>query len=834
MALKIADTITAWLRTRLPLLGNSAQQRWSRPGWDGDDGTAGLLEGDPLNVPLHRRETEDNSDDDFQDYTSPQDGLHYSSGVKRRRCNNLARNPSSYGFVLAAVLLLIAIIFAWYRWLATPLELFDRTLLPCGDGKFYMINNHTCTTGDFLCPNYFLSDCGSSSQVVLTSPTPENQRDLGDSRLLFAWAAGNSGIAMFFQSQGNAKGAAPMRLQQTEGLNRTIEPLVSGVSGKLELLLPAELGVTILGSVRSLRDFIEGGRSLNSDVQGGLQYKPLPGGGVLISRQWLDETTETFITLRPSEDNPSRIRVRKQDIHFPSGGYEFQAWHNYPFVENLGARQVLNSHHQQLIEAQPDQVTSLSFLSYSDKVAAGAWRFLTYFGRDSLVSLLLLQPILSEGEHSAIEVVLSAALERVNSADGSVCHEEVIGDYATLLNKKDGLVSDDPRCDYKMVDTDYLLLIALEAYFVRSEIGRVRAKEFFARKATFLVANRGLSYLELALTTAKKVMKDTSAFEQEPTIANLIHIQTRETVGQWRDSGDGLGGGRIPYDVNTALVPASLNAISSLAKHEAMSGDPSWPTIARQRAVFWEDNTLHFFQVEVAPEKAQTLMDEYTDHNEYTGPKTVSPFTGNVKFHGVALRQASDDPVVQVMNTDDCFRLFLLNTTHDEQLSSYLQQAAENILAPFPVGLSTPLGLVVSNPAYAGDARLARTLTTGAYHGTVIWSWPLAMMATGLSRQLGRCETKAAPGFCADKALRRRVGEAYSHLWDLIDANREHLDREVWSWTYNGTEEKFQYAPLGTITGPGGQTAVESNIQQLWSLSFLAIQRNDTLVQSAN
>jgi hypothetical protein len=55
------------------------------------------------------------------------------------------------------------------------------------------------------------------------------------------------------------------------------------------------------------------------------------------------------------------------------------------------------------------------------------------------------------------------------------------------------------------------------------------------------------------------------------------------------------------------------------------------------------------------------------------------------------------------MNTDDCFRLFLVNGTNQTQLSSFLSQAADHILQPFPVGLSTAVGLLVANPAYGGD-----------------------------------------------------------------------------------------------------------------------------------
>lgn len=98
------------------------------------------------------------------------------------------------------------------------------------------------------------------------------------------------------------------------------------------------------------------------------------------------------------------------------------------------------------------------------------------------------------------------------------------------------------------------------------------------------------------------------------------------------------------------------------------------------------------------------------------------------------------------MNTDDCFRHFFLDTTNQTQLTSYIDQTASHILQPFPVGLSSNVGLFVANPAYAGDAGFATGFSKTDYHGTVVWSWQLAMMGAGLARQLGRCARDDAPG----------------------------------------------------------------------------------------
>jgi hypothetical protein len=113
------------------------------------------------------------------------------------------------------------------------------------------------------------------------------------------------------------------------------------------------------------------------------------------------------------------------------------------------------------------------------------------------------------------------------------------------------------------------------------------------------------------------------------------------------------------------------------------------------------------------------------------------------------------------MNTDDRFRHFFLETTNQTQLSAFLSQSACNILSPFPIGLSTSIGLIVANPAFTGDMSFANSFSRTEYHGTVVWSWQLAMMGAGLAKQLKRCtSTKkmAVPEFCGDEDCMARCG----------------------------------------------------------------------------
>jgi hypothetical protein len=693
--------------------------------------------------------------------------------------------------------------------------------------------------------NYFVSDCHSSSHVIIRSPeTP---------RLLIAWPSGNSGIAVFFTPENNQSDSLGIHLENSTSGN-AIEPIALpangsanqndhvGVSGLIHFDSPALLTLPIIGSIRSIRDYTEGGGNLDGDVQNAVQTVKYGTAGGSFKRTWFDNTTVASIDFDTtgSAEPVEIIEGDKWMLRFGTGTYSFQATYNYPQMSQLSPKEVLSPDAQGLTVQNPDQTKALSFLSYENKLLAGSWRFLTYFGRDSMISALLLQTVLSQGEHGAIEAVIAGVLERIDKEDGTVCHEEVIGDYATYLHRKEGSASTAPSCDYKMVDTDYLLPILLMNYFIDTDTGKGRADAFFQQKASFLTENKDLTYLELAQATAEKVMRTAAPFASNSTIANLIHIRDGESVGNWRDSGNGLGGGKIPYDVNTALVPAGLRAVAALSRAGLFESHPDWAETADKYAQVWEDETLQHFAVSVAKSQAQSLLETYVSQISFPGPSGSDNLTGDITFYGVAIENAQNQKPVPVMNTDDCFRHFFLNTTNQEQLTAFLSQTADHVLARFPVGLSTDAGLFVANPAYGGSVEYANGFKNSDYHGTVVWSWQLAMMAAGLARQLDRCSSTSKPGmsslllpttllfivllimctdFCADTAVHDNVRAAYNHLWDLIEKNSAQISGEVWSWKYTGGV--FEAVPFSTYS------STESNAQQLWSLAFLGVRKVD-------
>ena len=82
-----------------------------------------------------------------------------------------------------------------------------------------------------------------------------------------------------------------------------------------------------------------------------------------------------------------------------------------------------------------------------------------------------------------------------------------------------------------------------------------------------------------------------------------------------------------------------------------------------------------------------------------------------------------------------------------------------------------------------------------------------------------------------------KMKAAYRRLWDTIEANEEHLSEELWSWRWDETAEGdeadgkggFVYVPLSHLPTPDGAGQTESNVRQLWSLTFLALERKREL-----
>jgi hypothetical protein len=448
----------------------------------------------------------------------------------------------------------------------------------------------------------------------------------------------------------------------------------------------------------------------------------------------------------------------------------------------------------------PQARAALQFLSYRQKFNAGSWRFNTYFGRDTLMSLRLLMPVLKP---EAVETGLRSVLDRL-SRDGNVAHEEAIGEYAVLQHKRAGDgQSDAPIYDYDMIDSAFLLAPVAHAWLIDDPRGRARAAAFLGLSN----ANRRMG--DALITNVRFVIKRASAFADAPRWNNLVSLKPGMNAGDWRDSKDGLGGGRYPYDVNAVLVPAALDAIDALNKAGLLEpflvpSDRTMLADLPRVAKVWRDRAPPLFLQTVKPDVTRAAITRYARSMNIPAAAALASIDRHaVRYHAIAL-DAGGKPV-PILHSDEGFALLFGSPSPDA-----LDLAAGTIDRPFPAGLMTGAGMLVANPVFAPPA-LQKRFGPNAYHGAVIWSWQQALAAAGLARQLRR--TDLPDTTC------RRLRAAEVDLWRAIEAGWDLRSSELWSWRH--TDGSYRIVPFGV----GGADADEANSAQLWSTVYLAVRR---------
>ncbi|WP_176097831.1 hypothetical protein [Burkholderia cepacia] len=612
-------------------------------------------------------------------------------------------------------------------------------------------------------------------------------------RLLVVFPAGNSGTGLWFDDTAQpvnwSLDTPPSALSAPDAHGRPLYGIGADVSVDTGTLTIRQ---GVLSNVRFLRDF-NGGATIPQQI---LAAPTVQGSAAQWQRDRIDGATgySLRITLR---DGGSIVPAAggKLVLSAPAGSHTLRL-----HVDALSGETPLSPITRADLLApsvNPDPVSQnvLEFLSFHDKLLAGSWQYDTYFGRDTLISVRMLMPVL---EPAAIEAGLSSVLSRL-SADGKVAHEEGIGEFALVDNQKNGKPNDPtPTYDYKMIDSDYLLAPIAAAWLIDDTRGQARAAAYLAQRGSDGQTNGARLVVNLlhVATTAQP-------FAQQPSVANLIHLRPGEIVGNWRDSTDGLGGGVYPYDVNAVLVPAALRAANAFLTRGLLdpyldAGQRATLANTANQAATWETQAPPLFQVSVPAALATADVSAYAPSAGV--PAGAAP-GAPLAFYALSLDQQGNP--IPVMNSDGGFAL-LFGTPPDDQL----QRIVADVTRPFPTGLVTDAGMLIANPAYASQALWPK-FTSSAYHGTVIWSWQQAMWVAGLDRQLARQDLSAA--------TRTLLAQARQTIWQVISNGRDMRTSEMWTWSYvNG---KYQTDAFGTRSAD----ATEANAAQLWSTTYLAI-----------
>ncbi len=658
-------------------------------------------------------------------------------------------------------------------------------------------------------------------------------------RILVASPSGNAGVGIWFR-------ATRGRSVDVELDGDPIEVSSDGLHGvELSARGPRRLEVdrVVLDSVRALRDYehgaIEHREAVVRDALAAIEDMPgrdvaalrerlegwlrpavsLENGAVVLERTSL-AGVRSRLELRPTRGTVARIVGGRVTLASRTG-VQFT-------VRTLSSRPPLTPL-RRVVQGRGRMARNLGLLSYEEAFLAGSWQYLTYFGRDTLITATLL------GERAtpeAVSAAIGSVLDRV-SPSGEVAHEESIGEQAAL-ERLTGFVAEvragrtqvtaetlaaleRPVYDYKMIDGEYLLPPLLAQYAERAPNGAL------ARTLT-------PSRIDALARLTARILDQTEAFERDGSARTMVQLRAGHPTGNWRDSNIGIGGGRAPLDVNAYLVPASLRALSralgragfpraaflrAVERHRRGAARSLGTRALEARARAW-DAATESFGVRVSPGDARQRLASYMAglpedarralgaSRLWSGVTIAEAIAGapapeldrGVAFPGVALDERGD--AVPVMSSDEAFGIF-----YGEPSRDVLLDVVRRVFQPFPVGLATPVGIVAANPAYSSRAGDAETFGPDKYHGSVIWSWPQTMLRRGLERQLARFAGDAD----ATHLLQRAI--------DVLDRADAHVGNmrasELWTWTArNGAIHAEAF-------GHSASHSDESNAVQLWS-----------------
>ncbi len=639
--------------------------------------------------------------------------------------------------------------------------------------------------------NSFVREGAVAAHLLLRSGT--------DPRILVAFPAGNSGVGLWFAKSAQpvawALAHPPVPVTDKDAKGRPLH----GIEAEVTVDVPKlDIHHAVLSSVRVLRDYqalgaapaeVSASPTITANRITWARSRLDGAAGYHLSIEGLDGTQVSTNAITSGANGRLRLKIKALTGETPLTPIDSTSLLTATAARDTRARDVL------------------TFLSYREKYLAGSWRFDTYFGRDTLMSLTLLAPVL---QHLAIESGIAAVLSRL-SPNGEVAHEEDIGEFAVLRNAKDGRGKIDmPIYDYGMIDDDFMLAPLVANWALDNE-GLKRAPEVLA------IRNSGGERQGDALVrNLLWVVERTAAFAADPKPANLVGIKDGRMTGQWRDSEEGLGRGRYAYDVNAVFVPASLDAIARLLKSGLLD---SYLTDAQRRTLqqasaqhdVWSRKAPSLFIVKISAEQARDRVTAYASSIGVDAEQPLAALQRNssssLVFNALSL-DAAGKPI-PIMHSDDGFTLLFTSPTPEQ-----LERSVSAIMRPFPAGLLTPIGLLVANPAFADRETQAR-FGKDAYHGTVVWSWQQAVFAAGLSRQLARSDLPAN--------VRSQLQNAKSQLWSAIDATNALRTSELWTWSFESG--RYRAEPFGQHN----THADESNAAQLWSTVFLSFRQADWL-----
>ncbi|MBA3850146.1 MAG: hypothetical protein C0502_09150, partial [Opitutus sp.] len=208
-------------------------------------------------------------------------------------------------------------------------------------------------------------------------------------RLIVAFPAGNTGAALWFEE---TKTAVSLRLAPDSLLQGVERPDgLRGIVAHLRADAPRlTVRAALLANIRSLRDHIAaGGRELPPKLASRIEAGP----PVVLHRATIDGLHH--VELRLAGHAGTTVLAGPQAIEIaagPAGRIELEitALTDETPLTPFAPGDLFKAG----VADRPLDRQAFAFLASAEKLNAGSWRFLTYFGRDTLMTVQLLMPVL--------------------------------------------------------------------------------------------------------------------------------------------------------------------------------------------------------------------------------------------------------------------------------------------------------------------------------------------------------------------------------------------------------------------------------------------------------
>jgi hypothetical protein len=507
-------------------------------------------------------------------------------------------------------------------------------------------------------------------------------------------------------------------------------------------------------------------------------------------------------------------------------------------------------------------VRGTELLSSKEKLTAGLPNYATYFGRDMMMTSLMMQPVWTD---AMPEFVIASALRKLGP-EGDVSHEEALGgqairenaaeynahmaEYFRLVRRGSRAAADTAltharellpdlqrvRENYHMRDDEFQLPVVVARYLGNAAVTAARKKAFLLDSSDGRGPRVGLLLRELGLVASLA-----APYARDAVVQNLIGSPRLDSTHwrsiSWRDSNAGYANGRFEMDINAIWVPRALQSIGEiLTALEAIGfsneqlaalapgvantplGDFAHDQAFFQRAIEnWRGAGRHFV-VSLTPEETQTRVVaklQWLPTPERAYWQGVLSATGADKspLEFLAISLDSAGRPIPVVNTDPATWLFLRDgkDTTSAALSAVMRDVRA-IVRAYPIGLLVDrLGPLVANDAYAPPA-VWEAFKRDTYHSPrVVWGREVNLTLLGLANQVsGATDSLGMPRSPGLAPYVTEMRDALRRVNSAVEASGlKH--NELWSYEISdGTLKPIRY---------GASTDV-----QLWNVTDLAVQ----------